>query len=158
MLACGDDNGTPPIDTVRFGQLGEVEVGIKAPLASSAGAGELQQILTWGSSGAWVLREVISYRGLEGDETVTKNIGDPVAYASFYASLISQLNERDGVELFSVAPNPPQACAVTRTRVTVTIWDELRQEEASWMRCASGRATSREMLSARWQARRTNPA
>ena len=33
-LACGDDNGTPPIDTVRFGQLGEVEVGIMAPLAT----------------------------------------------------------------------------------------------------------------------------
>jgi hypothetical protein len=135
---CGDDNGTPPLDTVRFGQVGEMEVGIVAPLASEAGTGELQQILTWGSSGAWVLREIISYRDLEGDETVIKNAGDPVAYASAYASLIAQLNEQDGVELFSVSPNPPQPCAATRTRVTVTIWDELREEEQSWVRCASG--------------------
>ncbi len=109
-----------------------------APLASSASPGELQQILTWGSSGAWVLREIISYRGLEGDETVTKNVGAPVAYASFYASLITQLNDRDGVELFSVGRDPPEPCAATRARVTVTIWDELRQEEARWVRCASG--------------------
>jgi hypothetical protein len=106
---------------------------------SSAGSGELQQILTWGSSGAWVLREIISYRGLEGDETVTKNTGDPVAYASIYASLITQLNETGGhLELFPVSSEPPEPCAPTRTRVTVTIWDELREEEASWVRCASG--------------------
>lgn len=136
-LGCGDDNGTPP-DAVRFGQVGEVEVGIVAPLVSDAETGELQQILTWGSSGAWVLREIISYRGLEGDETVLRNTGDPVAYASAYASLITQLNEQDGLELFSVAPEAPQPCAPTRTRVTVTIWDELRKEEQSWIRCASG--------------------
>jgi hypothetical protein len=135
---CGDDNGTPPIETVRFGQVGEVEIGIVATLASGAASGELQQILTWGSSGAWILREIISYRGLEGDETVRRNSGDPVAYASAYASLIAQLNEQDGVELFSVSADPPQPCAATRTRVTVTIWDELREEERRWVRCASG--------------------
>ncbi len=84
--ACGDDNGTPPLETVRFGQLGEVEVGVVAPLLFGEGVGELQQILTWGSSGAWVLREIISYRGLLGDETVIQSKGDPVAYASAYAS------------------------------------------------------------------------
>ncbi|MBT8397873.1 MAG: hypothetical protein HKO65_11880 [Gemmatimonadetes bacterium] len=137
-VGCGDDNGTPPIDTIRFGQLGEVEVGILAPLVVGSGSGELQQILTWGSSGAWLLREVISYRGLEGDETVEKNTGDPVAYASAYASLITQLNDKETVELFSISPQPPVPCAPTRTRVTVTIWDELRKEEATWVRCASG--------------------
>lgn len=135
---CGDDNGTPPPDTVRFGQLGEVEVGVVAPLISGAGAGELQQILTWGSSGAWVLREIISYRDLMGDETVTKNEGDPIAYALGYASLILQLNETAGVELFSVSPDPPEACAPGGAQVTVTIWDELREEEISWVRCAAG--------------------
>jgi len=85
-----------------------------------------------------VLREIISYRGLEGDETVTKNRGDPVAYASAYASLISALNERDGVELFSIPRNPPEGCALGQTRVTVSIWDEIRKEEERWVRCASG--------------------
>ncbi len=138
VFGCGDDDGTPPLETLRFGQLGEVEVGIVAPLVSEAASGELQQVLTWGSSGAWVLREIISYRGLEGDETVVKNTGDPVAYASAYASLIAQLNEQDGVEIFSVSPELPQPCAPTRARVTVTIWDELREAEKKWVRCASG--------------------
>lgn len=136
-LSCGDDNGTN-IDSLRFGQIGEVEVGVVAPLVSEGGAGELQQILTWGSSGAWVLREIISYRGLQGDETVVKNEGDPVAYASWYASLITQLNDNAGVELFSISPEPPIACQPSRARVTITIWDDLREEEASWVRCAEG--------------------
>ncbi len=136
--ACGDDNGTPPLVTVRFGQLGEVEVGVVAPLIFGEGVGELQQILTWGSSGSWVLREIISYRGLLGDETVTKNVGDPLAYASAYASLITQLNETEGVEIFSISPELPEPCEAGQTRVTVTIWDEVRREEISWVRCASG--------------------
>lgn len=139
VLGCGDDTGTAP-DTTRFGQHGEIKVAVLAPLYSQDGdgEGELQQILTWSSSGAWVLRELISYRGLTGDETVTRNEGDPVAYASWYASLITELNEREGVELFSVSPLPPVPCAPARTLVTVTIWDEPRQEEESWVRCADG--------------------
>ena len=137
--ACGDDNGPPLIPTQRFGQLGEVKVRVVAPLifGEGVGVGELQQILTWGSSGVWVLREIISYRGLPGDETVSKNEGDPVAYASGYASLITQLNEADGVEIFSISPQPPEECSPGLTRVTVTIWDELRGEEISWVRCAA---------------------
>lgn len=137
QLGCDDDT-VKPIETTRFGQLGEVQVGIVAPLFFDEGEGELQQILTWSSTGAWVLREIISYRGLRGDETVVQNEGDPVAYASAYASLITQLNETEGVELFSVSPLPPVPCAPARTRVTITIWDELREEEVSWMRCAEG--------------------
>jgi hypothetical protein len=135
--ACGDDSGTPPLETLRYGQLGEVEVGVVAPLGV-VGVGELQQILTWGSSGAWVLREIISYRDLTGDETVTKNEGDPIAYASVYASLILQLNETEGVEIFSITPELPEGCEAGQTRVTVTIWDEARREETRWVRCASG--------------------
>jgi hypothetical protein len=134
VQACRD-TGTPPADTVRFGQLGEVEIGVVAPLYYGQGSGELQQILTWGSNGSWVLREIISYRGLEGDETVVKKEGDPVAVAA-YASLIAQLDQKTGVELSTVSPDPPVGCHVTRTRVTVTIWDQLRQEEKKWVRCA----------------------
>ena len=137
-LACGDDNGTPPPDSLRFGQLGEVEVGVVAPLVFGEGEGELQQVLTWGSSGAWLLREIISYRGLPGDETVSRNEGDPIAYASAYASLITQLNETEGVELFSISPGQPGSCAAGETQVTVTIWDEVRGTEARWVRCAFG--------------------
>ena len=136
--ACRDDIGTPPPGTLRFGQLGEIEVGVVAPLVFGGGSGELQQVLTWGSSGVWVLREIISYRGLLGDETVSRNRGDPIAYASAYASLITQLNETAGLELFSISPELPEPCASGRTRVTATIWDELQEKEISWVRCASG--------------------
>jgi hypothetical protein len=129
------DTGTPPVDTVRFGQLGEVKIGVLAPLYYGQGSGELQQILTWGSNGSWVLREIISYRGLEGDETVVRSEGDPVSAAA-YASLIAQLDQKTGVELSSVSPDPPEECQATRTTVTVTIWDDLRQEEKKWVRCA----------------------
>ena len=133
---CGDGGGTRPPPTTRFGQLGEIEIGVVAPIGS--GTGELQQILTWGSSGAWVLREIITYRARQGDETVTKNQGDPVAYASTYASLITQLNELNGVELFSIPREPSEECVPGRTRVTVSIWDEVRKEEERWVRCAGG--------------------
>ena len=135
---CGDGGGTTPPPATRFGQLGEIEVAVVAPRIHREGVGELQQILTWGSSGAWVLREVISYRGLQGDETVTKNQGDPVAYASAYASLITQLNDQDELELFSIPRAPSEECAPGRTRVTVSIWDQIRKLEERWVRCASG--------------------
>lgn len=138
VQACGDDTGTPPFESLRFGQLGEVEIGVLAPIVFGQGTGELQQILTWGSSGAWVLREVLSYRGLQGDETVRKNRGDPIAYASAYASLITQLNETKGVELFSILRKASDACEAGQTRITVTIWDEYRKEEEQWVRCAFG--------------------
>lgn len=137
-LACGDDNGTPPPEALRFGQLGEVEIGVVAPLVFGEEAGELQQILTWGSSGAWVLREIISYRGLQGDETVDKSRGDPVAYASGYATLITHLNETNGVEIFSIPREIAGGCEQGQTKVTVTIWDEVRREEEQWIRCAFG--------------------
>jgi hypothetical protein len=138
LLGCGDDNGTPPTETVRFGQIGEVTVATQAPLVVDERQGELQQILTWGSSGAWVLREVISYRGLTGDETIRKSEGNPIAFASAYASLILQLNETPGIELLTVAPMGDLECEDGQTKVTVTIWDEFRGEERIWTRCAGG--------------------
>lgn len=109
-----------------------------APLVIEEGTGELQQVLTWGSSGAWVLRETLSYRGLLGDETVRRNKGNPVAYASAYASLITQLNETAGVELFSIPVGLPEPCEPGQTRVAVTIWDEVKEVESSWIRCSFG--------------------
>lgn len=143
-VGCDDGNGTS-VGTLRFGQIGEIRVGIVAPLVYEDGDGELQQILTWGSSGAWVLREVISYRGLVGDETIVRNEGDPVAYASAYASLITQLNETDGIELFIGEDLPqglPEPCPLDWTRVTFSIWDDFREEEATWTRCAQGTLAS----------------
>lgn len=140
VQGCDDGTGTPPIDTIRFGQVGEIEVAVVAPRVFGEGEGELQQILTWGSSGAWVLREIISYRGLVGDENVQKNQGDPVAYASAYASLITSLHtEASGVKLLeSVPPMQDLVCGPIETRITFAIWDDLRKEEKRWVRCARG--------------------
>jgi len=137
LAACGDDSGTPP-GSLRFGQLGEVKVSVIASRGS--GEGELQQILTWGSSGAWVLREIISYEGRVGDETVRKNEGDPRAYGSAYASLITQLNETNGIKLFvpELPTGLPEPCPLGWTEVSVSIWDDFREEEESWTRCAQG--------------------
>jgi hypothetical protein len=138
FTGCGSEGGTPPIDTLRFGQRGEVVVGVVAPKAFGEGEGELQQILTWGSTGAWVVREVISYRGLTGDETVEKSEGNPIAYASGYDSFITQVNDVDGVEIFSIPQMEDLVCETGDTRVTVSIWDEIRGEEMRWARCAEG--------------------
>ena len=60
-VGCGD-NGPTEV-SLRFGQVGEITVTVRAPLLVGEEAGELQQILTWGSTGPWVLKELISYRG-----------------------------------------------------------------------------------------------
>ncbi len=137
---CQDKEITPPPGSLRFGQLGEIRVTLVAPLVFREGKGEIQQILTWGSSGAWRLREVISYRGLVGDENVRRNQGDPRAYAAAYASLITQLNETAGLQLFipELAQGLPDPCPLGWTHVTVSIWDQAREQEATWTRCTQG--------------------
>jgi hypothetical protein len=140
VVGCGDNGSTPPPGSLRFGQIGEIRVTVASPLLFGKGEGELQQILTWGSSGAWVLREQISYRGLVGDESVRRSTGDPRAYASAYASLITQLNEAPGLELFipDLPQGLPEACPQGWTHVTVSIWDQAREKEAAWTRCTQG--------------------
>ncbi len=141
VLPACDDGVTPPPDTLRFGQIGEIRVNVVAPLVFGEGIGELQQILTWGSTGAWVLREVISYRGLEGDESMRRSKGDPGAYASFYASLITQLNEFEGIKLFpleDLPPDLPEPCIDGRTRISFTIRDDVKDREITWTRCTQG--------------------
>lgn len=134
--ACEDDGGPPP--NLRFGQLGEVRVRIQAPLALDAG--ELQQVLTWNSNGAWQLRESISYRELTGDEHLVRSSGDPGAFASAYASLITQVNETRGLELFieALSPDLEPGCEPPMTTLAFRIRDEARDEEISWTRCVMG--------------------
>ena len=134
---CGD-NGTTPPEGLRIGQLGQIQVRLEAPLR--LGAGTLEQVLTWGSSGAWTFQESIAFRGLVGDETFFRNPGEPSLYAADYASLITQVNEVTGLELFvdELDLDLDPECGPTRTRVTFTIQDEVRNQQFSWVRCANG--------------------
>lgn len=141
LLACGD-NGTAPPGTLRIGQLGQIRAELEVPLrgATTLAAGQLRQILTWESAGVWTLEESISYRDLLGDEESRGNPGDPALFAADYASLITQVNEVQGLELFidelrrDTVPN----CGQTGTRLTFSIRDDIRDEEYTWVRCVSG--------------------
>ncbi len=139
MLACDDDGGLQP-GSLRFGQVGEIRATLVVPLIFNGQMGELQQVLSWSSTGAWQLREKVSYRGLEGDEQVRVNPGDGGAYASAYASLITQLNESVGLALFvsDLDPDLAPTCPAGGTRVSVQIRDQLRDKAISWVRCAQG--------------------
>jgi hypothetical protein len=136
-VGCGD-NGTTPPGTLRFGQLGQIRVHLDVPLQLRAG--KLEQTLTWGSSGAWTFQESIWYRGLVGDEAFMRNPGDPSIYASDYASLITQVNEVTGLELWieELPRDLDPDCGLTQTRVTFTVFDEVRNEERELIRCANG--------------------
>ncbi len=137
ILACGDGGGTQP-GALRFGQVGEVRAHLVVPLA--LGEGELQQVLTWSSGGAWQLYESIAYAGRVGDETYLRSRGDPGAYAGAYASLITQLNETQGLKLFldALPPALDPVCAPLQSRVVFLIRDEIRDEEVRWTRCGYG--------------------
>ncbi len=134
---CGDDNGTQP-SNLRFGQVGEIRVSVVTPL--QLGAGELQQVLTWRSDGAWQLYESISYRGLLGDENTIRNPGSPNAFAAAYASLITQVNETQGLKLFieTLSQEVDPDCGNERSRISFQIRDDVRDEEARWTRCTTG--------------------
>ena len=96
--ACDSGSGPDPA-SLRFGQLGQIRVTLLVPLAVDQG--ELQQTLIWESSGAWELTERISYLGVLGEENVTKSPGEPSAYASAYAGVITQINQTEGLTLFT---------------------------------------------------------
>ncbi len=145
MSACGD-NGTTPPGTFRFGQLGRIRAELEVPLhgGGNVAAGQLRQVLTWASSGSWTLEESVFYRGLLGDEEVRGNPRDAALYAADYASLITQVNEVQGLELFidELSPDTIPTCGPTRTRLTFSIEDDLRAEEVAWIRCVSGSLTT----------------
>jgi hypothetical protein len=135
--AC-DDDPIPPVESLRFGQVGEVRVTIVTPL--SQGLGETQQILTWNSQGPWVIHEEISYRGTPGDDGRLSSGPSSSRYAASYAALILQVNDNEALNLFipSLDPELDPDCGVEQSRVTFRIWDDLRKEEISWTRCGSG--------------------
>jgi len=133
LLGCGDDGGLPP-DATRFGQVGEVTLSVDVPLRFNQGEGKLLQVLTWNSSGVWQIRESISYRTLPGDDDLDREEGDPAEYAY----LIVQLHE-EPLDLFQkVVPEAPGGCGSAKTTVSLTIRDESRNTDTTWVRCSEG--------------------
>ena len=137
LLACDGGSGTDPA-SLRYGQVGQIRVTLLVPL--SVDQGELQQSLIGESSGAWELTERISYLGVLGDENVMPNPGDPAGYASAYAGMIIQINETEGLTLFTDELDPEliPTCGITRTTVVLTVQDDSRGEAETWVRCSSG--------------------
>ncbi len=146
LAACGTDGGTP-IGSLRFGQVGEVRVEVRVPLIVVSGTnlsieGELQQILTWNSTGPWQIFESVSYRGRIGDEAIHRSQGNPAVFSSAYASLITQLDGTPELKL-SVADQTLEVDCLaggveSRSRVSVQIRDEASNETKRWTRCAEG--------------------
>ncbi len=136
-VACAD-GGTDP-DTLRFGQVGEVQIEVTTPIGARD-RGTVRQVLVWASDGPWELTETISYRGLRGDVDVRPSQGNPGTFASAYASLITLVNESSGVKLFTeeVAQDLDPECGPARTRVDFRIRDESRGATADWTRCTTG--------------------
>ncbi len=134
--ACESD----PVDTgdLAFAQVGQIQVQVQSVVAG--GVGSLEETLSWRSEGPWVLAERISYDGQIGGETVRRPVLNPGELAPEYSSLIQQLNTTPGLRLFS-DESPQQLdpeCGSLRSRVTVTLRDEVRGEAARWIRCADG--------------------
>ena len=142
-LVCGcQDNGVEPM--LRFGQSGQLTVDVVTPrrFLLSPVRGELRQVLTWRSTGAWQLQESIAYRDRVGSETTTRSPGLPVAFATGYATLIAQINGGAGLNLFidDLDPDLDPHCDAEQeeARVTLRIQDEIRGQERSWTRCSQG--------------------
>jgi hypothetical protein len=137
LVSCQEDP-LPPVDSFRFGQVGEVRVTVVEPLLF--GVGSVQQVLTWNSQGPWTLYEQIDYRGELGDDASLRNRGDDVAYAAAYAALIATVNDNENLSLFipELDPSLNPDCGVDESTVTFRIRDDLRGEEISWSRCDHG--------------------
>lgn len=137
VVGCDDTSPTTP-GTSRFGQAGVVEMTLSASLTQ--GSGRLEQGLVWSSTGDWTLREEIFYRGVSGDATVRELEGDRNVSAGVYAQWIAQVNEVPGLDLFDevVDPTLEPDCPLGRSRVTLRITDDTRDESIAWTRCAPG--------------------
>jgi hypothetical protein len=149
VQGCGDDNGTRP-ETLRFAQIGEIRITLIVPLLFNDLEGELQQILTWNSTGAWQLMERISYRGLEGDEHIIRNPKDDGSYAEAYLTLITQLNGGTDLSLFTdeLPQDLNPTCGPGKTRISFIMRDDVRKSSATWRRCAEGSMGTLETSSA----------
>ncbi len=79
----------------------------------------------------------MSYRGLVGDETLTRSSGEPFAFVGRYVQLITTVSSVAGLELF--IPELPigitAECGLTLTRITFSIIDLPRDPIATWMQC-----------------------
>ncbi|MCY4645802.1 MAG: hypothetical protein OXE73_02805 [Gammaproteobacteria bacterium] len=139
VSACEENGVAPPM--LRFGQTGQMVVEVATPrqFLPSPGNGELRQVLTWRSTGAWQLFESIAYRGVVGSEATIASPGLPAAFAAAYATLVTQIHGAAGLDLFieDLDPNLDPPCE-DEARITLRIQDEIRGEERSWTRCAQG--------------------
>lgn len=134
LLGCTDSTSPEP-HSLRFGQVGEIRIRLVTPLPGGSGLdGELQEALTWNSEGPWQLFESVSYRGMIGDESLTKGLTDP----GDYAALLIQLNETPGLRLFTdvLDQDLDPVCEGADTRISFLIRDNLRNEEETWVRCS----------------------
>lgn len=136
--ACGDDAGTPP-ESLRFGQIGRVDVVLSTPIGS--GNGKLEQRVSWGSSGEWSLQESISYGSLLGDDWFENDLTDLGTSAASYYDAIIRWNSGPGEELLVVDDLPSgrdPECGTGDTRVTFSIHDEAKKLDRTWVRCGDG--------------------
>ena len=145
--ACGDNGPTDP-DSLFFAQRGSIRVTVDVPL--KLGDGTLTQELHWKSSGEWSLHESIAYRDLLGDASLERSHGDGSLFALGYASVVEQINTRQGLSLFIGDSLPPDAlprdslpgCNSVQSRLTVTLRDEAKRDSVAWTRCADGSLTN----------------
>lgn len=137
LIAC-ESGGTVDPGTLRFGQIGSLELTVIAPLA--LGQGETEQVLIWRSDGRWTLREQVRYRGLVGDATERRLEGSPEPLANAYSQWITDVNDNPGLTLFVEGLDPAlePRCLVTQSRVTLSIHDDTHDETRSWTRCVPG--------------------
>lgn len=137
LAACSDDGGTDP-GSLRFGQIGRIQVDLTLPLR--LGSGRLEQTIVWSSMGPWELSESISYQGVEGDATMIRSRTNPEVLAGSYAQWITQVNEISALRLFvpELDPDLDPDCGLARSRVRLSIQDEARDERIDWVRCVEG--------------------
>jgi hypothetical protein len=138
VSASCDGDASPGPGSLRFGQVGSVQMVLMTPL--SLGAGSLRQEITWQSDGVWELHETVFYQGQAGDSDLRRLQGNVEVSAGIYAEWINQVNEVPGLRLFVEELDPflDPACTNLQSRISLTIRDRARGEEASWTRCTPG--------------------
>jgi hypothetical protein len=73
-----------------------------------------------------------------GDETIVRSNGALTSLARAYAAWIDLVNDTPSVTLFTglVDPDLVPICPNSRSRVTLSIIDRIREDTASWTRCS----------------------
>lgn len=89
------------LEPTLFSEVGYIQVDVTSRLDDNRGA--LTESLRWLSGGAWVLAERLSYRGIQGNETIRRSRLNPGEFVAEYASLAQQLSEAPGHRLFGGA-------------------------------------------------------